>query len=181
MATPLAFFLPALVTLLIPLAYFPLTVKIFSVLLFAALCYASYIDLQRMEIPDSVSIGMFPLGALFVLIETPDFLLQRLMGGILVLLLLAVFSRLFFLLRGKEGLGFGDVKLAASATVWIGLPLFAVMIFLAATSGLIASFYRFAMRRQRQPDARIAFGPHLAASIWIVWISTALGLPEAGF
>lgn len=177
----LAFLLPALATLLIALPFMPDTVKVFSVILLVALCYASYVDLERMEIPDTVSVGLFPVGAAFVMFQEPDLLIERLLGGILVLLGLALFCRLFFVLRGREGLGFGDVKLISSATVWIGLAQLPVMVFVAAATGLIASFYRFAKTRQRQPEVRLPFGPFLAASIWIVWISAAVGLPLTFF
>jgi leader peptidase (prepilin peptidase)/N-methyltransferase len=169
--------------MLLPLSFFllPFTSSIFSVILVISLTYASYVDLKRMEIPDFVSIGLFPLGAVWLMVHSPDLLVARLLGAMLVLLLLSLFARLFFLARGRQGLGFGDIKLAASATVWIGLPAFPLMILLAATSGLIASFYRFDKRRESHPDARIPLGPHLAMSIWIVWFLMVLDLPETRF
>lgn len=144
--------------------------SIFSVILFLSLCYASYVDLERMEIPDFVSIGLFPIGALWVLRFEADLLFQRLLEAIVMLLLFALFSRVYKYLRHREGLGFGDIKLIASSTIWLGMNNIPVMIFFAACSGLIASFYRFDKTVANTPDTRIPFGPHLAASIWFVWL-----------
>lgn len=153
-------------------------ITIFSSTLFSSLVYASYIDLKKMEIPDLVSIGLFPVGALWVARTAPDLLVQRLLEAIFALLLFFLFNYLFRLVRKKEGLGFGDIKLIASSTVWIGLVNVPVMIFVAACSGLIASFYRFDKTVATNADTRIPFGPHLAASIWFVWFLTLFDMPN---
>lgn len=158
---------------ILPIEYFT-----FSAFLFASLTYASFIDLQHMEIPDLVSIGLFPAGAAWCLIASPDLIMQRLLGGIAALVLFYAFGRFFYHLRKIEGLGFGDIKLIASSAVWIGLSNLPMMILLASASGLIASFYRFGIRKDITSDTRIPFGPHLAASIWIVWFLTVFDISD---
>ncbi|WP_168206216.1 A24 family peptidase [Labrenzia sp. PHM005] len=151
---------------------FPPVLTVFACGLFFSLSWASSVDLKRMEIPDTVSIGLFPAGALWVLIQMPDALYWRLGGAMAVLVVLFLFGRAFHFLRGQEGLGFGDVKLIASSTVWIGISNISLMILLAACSGIIVSITN--MRRVGEAAARekIPFGPHLAFSLWIVWFWT---------
>lgn len=163
------------------LVFGSLDVSAFSTVLFLSLNFASYVDLKRMEIPDLVSIGLFPVGAFWVIRVQPELLFQRLLEAISILLLFTLFSRVYIYLRHKEGLGFGDIKLIASATVWIGIGNIPIMIFFAASSGLIASFYRFDKTVANLPDTRIPFGPHLAASIWFVWFLTLLDLSDFEF
>ncbi|MEM9634946.1 MAG: A24 family peptidase [Pseudomonadota bacterium] len=154
--------------------------SLFSVILFVALFYASCVDIARMEIPDLVSIGLFPTGAVWLLTYSPDKIVPNLLGAIFSLLLFYLFSRAFFVLRNKEGLGFGDVKLIASSTVWVGLQNLPIMILIAATSGLIASFYNFGKKTSTQSETRIPFGPHLAIAIWIVWFAANIDLTGTG-
>ncbi|MGV2974291.1 prepilin peptidase [Roseibium alexandrii] len=144
----------------------------FAACLFLSLSWASYVDLKQMEIPDTVSIGLFPAGAIWVLIQVPDDLSVRLMSAMAVLVGLYLFGRAFSWLRGQEGLGFGDVKLIASSTVWIGISNLSVMIVLAACSGIIVSIISVRNAGEAGVQEKMPFGPHLAFSIWIVWLWT---------
>ncbi|WP_306143129.1 A24 family peptidase [Roseibium sp. MMSF_3412] len=166
----------SVIQFLYTLSFFDLDFSAFSILLFISLSYASYYDLEHLEIPDLVSIGLFPVGAFWVLSVSPEILVHRLMEGIAALLFFFIFSRIFRGLWKKEGLGFGDIKLIASATVWIGLAHVPVMIFVASCSALIANFYNPARKGAKNPDTRIPFAPHLSAAIWFVWFLAALNV-----
>jgi len=74
-------------------------------------------------------------------------------------------------LRGREGLGLGDVKLMAgigAALGWQALPLVALV---AALGALVLTLV---MRRGPVArDAEIPFGAYLAAAAVLIWIATA--------
>jgi leader peptidase (prepilin peptidase)/N-methyltransferase len=85
-------------------------------------------------------------------------------GGVLWLL-----REGFYRLRGHDGLGFGDVKLAGAAGCLVGAEGFAVALLAASLAGLAAAALRGAGRTDR-----IAFGVLLAPAIGLVWAALAL-------
>ncbi len=74
-------------------------------------------------------------------------------------------------LRGREGLGFGDVKLAAVAGAslnWTAIP---VAIELACCAGIVIYVGRqFVLRRPIRVGARLPFGAFFAPAIWLGWV-----------
>jgi leader peptidase (prepilin peptidase)/N-methyltransferase len=77
----------------------------------------------------------------------------------------------FFRLRGFDGLGFGDVKLAAAGGAWLSWELFAFAVVVAAVGAL--GFVGAGALRGRGWSAskRLAFGAFLAPAIWAVWFT----------
>jgi leader peptidase (prepilin peptidase)/N-methyltransferase len=74
--------------------------------------------------------------------------------------------------RGRDGLGLGDVKLAAVAGAWLGFFTVFAVIELAALSALgayLVSAYRH--KRQLKATAFLPFGLFLAPAIWIGWLA----------
>ena len=112
------------------------------------------VDAGRMDGADGVEIAV--LGAAFAA------------GAFLAL-------RWFYrLLRGREGLGLGDVKLAAVAGAWLGASATPIAIELAALAAIAAYLAR--QRRKGRPlrsTARLPFGAFFAPAIWIVCIFQA--------
>ncbi len=77
--------------------------------------------------------------------------------------------------RGRDGLGLGDIKLAAVAGAWLGFAtIFAVIEFaaLSALGAYVASGYL--RKRQLKATAFLPFGLFLAPAIWIGWLVEAL-------
>jgi leader peptidase (prepilin peptidase)/N-methyltransferase len=77
--------------------------------------------------------------------------------------------------RGRDGLGLGDVKLAAVAGAWLGFVTVFAAVELAALSALGAYFVSGYLRK-RPPSATafLPFGLFLAPAIWIGWLVEAL-------
>jgi leader peptidase (prepilin peptidase)/N-methyltransferase len=72
--------------------------------------------------------------------------------------------------RGREGMGLGDVKLAAVAGAWVDWALLPFVIEFAALSGLALAFLR--ARRAGQglrADAKLPFAVGFAAAIFVGW------------
>jgi leader peptidase (prepilin peptidase)/N-methyltransferase len=77
--------------------------------------------------------------------------------------------------RGRDGLGLGDIKLAAVAGAWLGLVTLFATIELAALSALGAYILNAALRkRPLRATAFLPFGLFLAPAIWIGWLVEAL-------
>lgn len=69
-------------------------------------------------------------------------------------------------LRGREGLGFGDVKLAAAAGAWVGWQGLPSVVLLAAAAALAVA----AARGRLAAAERVPFGAYLAPAILLVWL-----------
>ncbi len=82
---------------------------------------------------------------------------------------------LFFRLRGIDGLGLGDVKLAAAGGAWLGWEAFPVAVLVAA-AGAFAFVGTQALRGKAsraegwKAGKHIAFGAFLAPAIWGTWL-----------
>ena len=85
--------------------------------------------------------------------------------------------------RGRDGLGLGDIKLAAVAGAWLGLVTIFAVIELAALSALgayaVNAYWR---KRPLKATAFLPFGLFLAPAIWLGWLAeTLLGFASFGF
>jgi leader peptidase (prepilin peptidase)/N-methyltransferase len=77
--------------------------------------------------------------------------------------------------RGRDGLGLGDIKLAAVAGAWLGLATIFAVIELAALAALGAYVVNgYLNKRPLKATAFLPFGLFLAPSIWIGWLIEAL-------
>jgi leader peptidase (prepilin peptidase)/N-methyltransferase len=77
--------------------------------------------------------------------------------------------------RGRDGLGLGDVKLAAVAGAWLSLVTVFAVIELATLSALAAYIVSGAInKRPLKATAFLPFGLFLAPAIWIGWLIEAL-------
>jgi leader peptidase (prepilin peptidase)/N-methyltransferase len=84
--------------------------------------------------------------------------------------------------RGRDGLGLGDVKLAAVAGAWLGFAAIFAVIELAALSALAAyAVSAWLRKRPLKATAFLPFGAFLAPAIWIGWLAEALLLGRLPF
>jgi leader peptidase (prepilin peptidase)/N-methyltransferase len=82
----------------------------------------------------------------------------------------AVYARL----RGREGIGLGDVKLAGAGGVWLAWSTIPVAIEIAALAALAVYVVRqLAGGRVMSATARMPFGLFLAPAIWLGWLLEA--------
>jgi leader peptidase (prepilin peptidase)/N-methyltransferase len=76
--------------------------------------------------------------------------------------------------RGTEGMGLGDVKLAAVAGAWLDWAWLPVAVDIAALSALAVALVRRLAGVSLDPKAKLPFGAYLAPAIWICWLLAAL-------
>jgi leader peptidase (prepilin peptidase)/N-methyltransferase len=148
--------------------------------LLAALMLATAItDSRRYIIPNELTGAAVALGLLRAGSVGPDADLYAVMWAALraaaialpFLALMAGYRRW----RGRDGLGLGDVKLAAVAGAWLGwVTIFAVveLATLTALGAYVANGYW--RGRPLRATAFLPFGAFLAPAIWIGWLAEAL-------
>jgi leader peptidase (prepilin peptidase) / N-methyltransferase len=135
------------------------------------------VDHRRMIIPDELNALAFVIGLIaagFRAETTPAIaILQALVRASLMFALFFGFRAGFRALRGLDGMGFGDVKLAAVAGVWLdwaGLP---VVVEVATLSALAAALCARFRSDRFDLKARLPFGTFFAPAIWICWLLAA--------
>lgn len=132
-------------------------------------------DARHYLIPNELTGAAFALALLRAAAFVPDVGAEALFWPIaravvvaLPLLLLMLAYRYW---RGRDGLGLGDVKLAAVSGAWLDLATVAAVIELAALLAIGAYVTNAALyRRSLRGTAFLPFGLFLAPSIWIGWL-----------
>ena len=146
-----------------------------AVLMFAI----AAVDARRFIIPDELTAAALALGLAYAAIEDIDMLAQALAlaalrGGVSALAFLGL-RALYRRLRGRHGIGLGDVKLAGVAGVWLDWSFIPIAIEIAALAALGTYLVRhWWLRRAVRPTTRLPFGLFLAPAIWIGWLFEAM-------
>ncbi len=92
---------------------------IYSLCFFGLLICLSLIDLKVMLLPDVLVYPLLWFGIIKAL-NVSNFLRESITGVLLGFLILFIIQQGFKLLRGKDGMGGGDVKLLAAIGAWVG-------------------------------------------------------------
>lgn len=134
----------------------------FSFIFVTSLVTISFIDLQHQIIPDVISLPGTLLGVIvsifpFSQISWLDSLIGAIGGGGFLFLVAVIFERV----TGKEGMGFGDVKLLAMLGAWMGWRSLPFVILLASLTGVIIGGGALLLSG-RGYRVRIPFGPFLS-------------------
>lgn len=130
-------------------------------LLFASMLVVLFvIDLRHRILPDLVTLPGIGVGLVASLWLTPG-LTSALLGAVVGGGLLWSISEGYFRLRGREGLGFGDVKMLAMVGAFLGWQLTLLTLFLASLTGSVAGVALVAARRGGMQSA-LPFGTFLA-------------------
>jgi leader peptidase (prepilin peptidase)/N-methyltransferase len=84
---------------------------------------------------------------------------------------LALFRGLYAWFRQSEGLGLGDVKLAAGIGAWLPIDAIPLCFGLATTSALLTVMVARLRGRSVMRTTRIPFGAFLCPALWIVFFA----------
>jgi leader peptidase (prepilin peptidase)/N-methyltransferase len=136
------------------------------------------IDARRFIIPDELTAAALALGFVDAVIQESDMIVQALFNGALrgavVALAFFVLRVLYSRLRGREGIGLGDVKLAGVAGIWLDWWTIPIAIEIAALAALAAYATRLLYRGGPvRSMAKLPFGLFLAPAIWLAWLLNA--------
>jgi leader peptidase (prepilin peptidase)/N-methyltransferase len=151
-----------------------------SAALAAAMAAITYEDLRSLRVPDLWNLFAAVAGLAAVwfnarawglngLAELGRSLIDAALCGGVFLLLREVFYRL----RKTEGLGLGDVKLAATGGIWLGWETFALAVAIAAFAALLFIAADALRSRGWQRERRIPLAVFLAPAIFGAWYFAA--------
>jgi leader peptidase (prepilin peptidase) / N-methyltransferase len=142
---------------------------VFGVLLVTTLAAIAVCDLSWMKIPNALNAvlgvgglchGVFVQGRVWWHISAEIAATLIIFYG-----LAAIYKRL----RGRQGLGMGDVKFLGAATAWLGISAIPWLVLFASMSGLLYVLVSAMLGKGMGATARFPFGPHLSVGLVIVW------------
>ena len=132
------------------------------------------IDARWFIIPNELSAAAFALGLAHAAVVEPQALqavfFAVLRGAVVALLFLALREG-YRRLRGRDGIGLGDVKLSAAAGAWLSWLALPIAIEVAALGAIVVFAARhYAAGRPLDAALKFPFGMFLAPSIWLAWL-----------
>ena len=134
------------------------------------------IDADTMYIPDSIVLPLMWIGlgmSLFHPMPGADTLFiapkDAIVGALAGYLSLWSVNKLFKLVRGTDGMGYGDFKLLAALGAWLGWQHLHIIILMSAVVGAVVGLTMMAFRNHER-SVPIPFGPYLAAAGWITML-----------
>lgn len=119
--------------------------------------------------PLTAALALAGLGAGLLGLQ-PD-LASRLIGGAAGYLLFAGVRLGYRHLRGREGMGGGDVKLFGAIGLWLGWQMLPLVLFGAAAAGLFWALILLATGRSLSGASRLPFGVFLALAAGGGWLA----------
>lgn len=133
----------------------------------------TFIDLDTFLLPDQITLPLVWAGLLLSLWQpiwapgaAPVTPVDSIIGAAAGYLSLWSVFWLFWLIRRKEGMGYGDFKLFAAFGAWFGWKILLPIILFASLVGTVIGIW--VMYRQRKGfETQIPFGPYLAAGGWL--------------
>jgi leader peptidase (prepilin peptidase)/N-methyltransferase len=135
-----------------------------------ALLVLAWIDQRTFLLPDVLVLPLAAAGLVVSWLIDPALLVDHVIGAVAGFAVFAAVAWGYRALRGREGLGGGDVKLLGALGAWVawqGLP---TVVLYAALSGLAWALVLAALGKRVHLGRRIPFGLHLCIGGWLVWL-----------
>jgi len=131
------------------------------------------IDARYFIIPNELSAACFALALAYAAATEPQPLwavFSAVRGAVLALLFLGLREG-YRRLRGRDGIGLGDVKLAGCAGAWLSWSAMPIAIEIAALAAIaVIAVRHYAGGRPLDATLKFPFGLFLAPSIWLGWL-----------
>lgn len=134
------------------------------------LAWASVVDARRYILPDMLTYPLVVGGLVWAAATRPADLDHHVIGAAIGFGVFAGMSWGFTRMTGRQGLGLGDAKLLAAAGAWLGWAALPLLVLIASATGLLVALLGALVHRDREASQPVAFGPHLAASFWLIWV-----------
>jgi leader peptidase (prepilin peptidase) / N-methyltransferase len=142
-----------------------------------ALAWATMTDIDRLILPNIITLPLVGLGLAFAAASGLTALLDRgiaVIAGYAALIAVAYLYRRF---RNRTGLGHGDAKLFAAAGAWLGWAALPMVMLVAATGAILCISIQAMVGRIISSTTPLAFGPFLALGFWAIWLVQATAEP----
>ena len=136
----------------------------------------SLIDLDHLILPDHIVLPLLWGGLLVNCMALFTDLQSAVLGAVAGYLVLWSVYQVHNQLTGRPGMGYGDFKLLAAISAWLGWQSLPAVILVACIGGLLAAG-RSMIRREHKAHSPLAFGPWLALAAWLMMLLRAGDMP----
>ena len=119
------------------------------------------IDFDTQLLPDNITLPLVWLGLIVNIWGVYTSLPNAVIGAVAGYLSLWTIYWLFKLIRGKEGMGYGDFKLLAALGAWLGWQMLPAIVLLSSVVGAVIGISLIVFKG-RDHSVPMAFGPYLA-------------------
>ncbi|CAG2141357.1 prepilin peptidase [Cupriavidus plantarum] len=156
--------------------YGPTVQALAALVMIWALIAATMIDADTQLLPDQITLPLLWLGLLLNLKGVFVPLADAVIGAAAGYLVLWSAYWLFKLVRGKEGMGYGDFKLMGALGAWFGWQALPALVLLSSVVGAVFGILMLVVRRQGR-ETPFPFGPFIAGAGLLVLFFGADLLP----
>lgn len=152
-----------------------------ALLPFVLLCLfctaVAWIDIRDGIIPDWLNLAIAGLGIVKIILSS-DFVaaIEAVGEGMVIAAIFWLLRRLYFAVRGVQGLGLGDLKFLGAAGIWVGVAGIPLVLLVATVTALACAGVAQLSGRALTAQTSLSFGPFLAAGLLLT-----SGLQQYGF
>lgn len=144
----------------------PIPLILQGLVLCGLLLAITIIDARQHIIPDVLNGALAASGLAF---NASDAGAGVALEGLAVMAFFGLLALFYQRLRGRTGLGWGDVKFMGAATCWVGWMGIPLVTLVGSTTGIFYVLIQQAKSSNISPQTRIPFGPHLSLALLVVW------------
>jgi leader peptidase (prepilin peptidase)/N-methyltransferase len=144
---------------------------IYHLIIISGFIVIFFMDLKYGLILDKILLPLVVIIFAYLLILNPSSLVLNLACGILAFLFFLVIALGFKLIRGKDGMGGGDIKLAFVLGLFLGFPNIIISLYLAFLTAAALGIILILWKKKSLKNTSLPFGPFLilGAFICLFW------------
>jgi leader peptidase (prepilin peptidase) / N-methyltransferase len=126
-------------------------------------------DVTAFVLPNALTYTLLLAGLGVSLAQSREAALESIIGAAGGGASLLLVKGCYRLLKGREGLGMGDVKLFAAAGAWLGAQGLPQTLLIASLAGLLYAGLYLRGTRKCSALQRVPFGAGLCVGLWLTW------------
>ena len=130
----------------------------------------SIFDIQKKRLPDLVTVPLICTGLLQAYFLDCIGIIDSVIGAFSGAVLASFVAIVFYWVRRKIGLGWGDVKLITAFGAWLGWHSLPWFVLIASTTAILFLMFERHLKKVDLNDTPVAFGPFLSLSGWGIWL-----------
>ncbi|MGA2911513.1 MAG: prepilin peptidase [Candidatus Levyibacteriota bacterium] len=134
---------------------------IYHLIIVSGLIVIFCMDFKYGLILDKILFPLVGIIFLYLLFFNPQSLFINLACGVLAFFFFLITSLVFKLIRGKDGMGGGDIKLAFVLGLFLGFPNIVIALYLAFLTGAIVGIILILWKKKSFQNTTLPFGPFL--------------------
>lgn len=145
-------------------------VLIVTVCLGWALLALAVMDARFFYLSDLLTLPLIPAGLAVTWWLAPDDVINHVVGTSAAFLLMGSLAWAYRRIRGRDGLGFGDVKFMAAAGAWLGVAALGSVLLLAVCVSVLLLLAGRLSGQRIDGTTPVPFGTGIAAGLWLTWL-----------